>query len=383
MKFGGMIKPFLILVMLGGLGGCAAVPQREPLAPEPEQTAVPKPDSATDPMVSVNTLLEAPPDFAVGRIDSDRYPVPPYARFLTGVRICLDPGHGGDADQRGFKRGPTGVREAEVNLRVAQDLRAFLVHIGAEVLLTREEDTNVSLAARAGMANDWGADLFISCHHNAVDNNPEANHTTVWYHDGVDDRPSNLDLARYLCQGLLDELALPQITAVPLKSDQLMYPSGFGVLREARVTAALCESSFFTNPEEERRLRDPEYNLREAYGLFLGLARYAAAGLPRARLVAPEDGVIAAGTPEALEFELDDGLRSRKSWGFERQMILTDSIVVRLNGKVVPHTFTNEGYRLTVELPSDLSPGQHQVKVQFQNLFKNSVLNPHFAIEAQ
>lgn len=347
-------------------------------------------------MVSVNTLIEAPAGFLAERVGSDEHPIPPYAEFLTGVRICLDPGHGGDAHKPGYKRGPTGVREAEMNLRVAQYLRAFLEAAGAEVLLTRDSDIELSLADRAAVANDWGADLFISLHHNAIDNKPEVNRTTVWYHNDVDYRPSNLDLARYLCYGLYDSIALPQVTGVPLKSDQLMYEDGFGILRHAQVTAALCESSFFTNPQEEQRLRDPEYNLLEAYGLFIGLAKYAAAGLPQAYLIEPEDGAAyRASDPSPkrqrgnslgdarpiLEFELDDGLRRRGSWGHERQMIVTSSITVRIDGEHVPFTFTNEGYILTVDLPTDLEPGQYAVEVQFQNMFKNSVLDPHFIIE--
>jgi N-acetylmuramoyl-L-alanine amidase len=362
-----------------------------------------------DPMLSVNTLIEAPEDFAVQRIGSLDYPIPPYAEFLEGVKICLDPGHGGDAHKRGYKRGPSGVREAEMNLRVAKYLREFLETVGAEVRLTREEDVDLSLADRAAVANQWGADLFISLHHNAIDNKPQVNRSSVWYHNDVDYRPSNLDLARYLCQGLYDSLALPQITGVPLKSDNLMYESGFGILRHAGVTAALTESSFFTNPEEEQRLREPEYNLLEAHGLFIALAKYAAAGLPRAYLIEPEDGVIAAspviprsasdeesgsgaeqtlaseptpGSPSVLVFELDDGLRSRKAWGCDRQMILTDSIAVHLNGQRVPYGFSDDGerYLLTVSLPDDLPPGEHHVEVQFQNMNKNSVLNPHFLI---
>ena len=304
-------------------------------------------------MTSVDTLIEVPGDFALARIGSSDYPIPPYAKFLQGVRICLDPGHGGDAHKSGYKRGPTGVREAEINLRVAKYLRDFLEAAGAEVLLTREEDVASSLEQRAEVANQWGADLFLSLHHNAIADKPQVNRTSVWYHNDVDYRPSNLDLARYMYGGVQDALRLEQISNVPLLSDQMMYDSGFGVLRHAQVTAALSEASFFTNPEEEQRLRDPEYNLLEAYGLFKGLAKYAAAGLPRARLVEPADGVVdiqadavstAGGESRILVFELDDGLRGRKAWGSERQMILSDSIAVRVGGEDVPFTFSNEGY---------------------------------------
>lgn len=331
------------------------------------------PTPAADPMVSINTLHEAPADFALRRIGTDEYPIPNYARLLKGVRILLDPGHGGLAHRRGYKRGPTGVREAEMNLRVANYLRDFLESVGAVVKLTREDDSDSSLRDRAKMASQWGADLFISLHHNAA-GRKTANYTTVWYHAGVDDRPSDLDLARYLSFGLHDALALPDIAFVPLKSDQLMYARGFSILRHSEVTVALTETSFFSHPGEEQRLRDPHYSLLEAYGLFVGLAQYAASGLPRVEMVEPADATAAPGSE--LVFVLDDGLRKRKSWGSERSMILAETIQVRINGQELPHTFTNEGYRLTVNLPSDLAAGEAQLDVRFHNKMKNAVINP-------
>ncbi len=336
-------------------------------------------DDASDPMLSVDTLLPAPEDFALTRIGSEDFPIPPHAKYLEGIRICIDPGHGGDAHKHGYKRGPTGVREAEMNLRVAQYLRDLLVHVGAEVKLTREGDNDLSLADRAKVADDWDADLFISCHHNAT-NNTEANRTTVWYHGTVDDRPDNLDLARHLCEGLFDSLQIPQLTGIPLKSDQLMYESGFGVLRAANKTAALCETSFYTNPEEEQRLRDPQYNLREAYGMFMGLARYAAGGLPTASIKPADDESPSQRAPRTLVFQLDDGLRSRNAWGSDRSMILKDSIAVRIDGERVPHEFSADTYELNITIPDRIESGEHNATVQFENMFKNANTTPNFAI---
>lgn len=46
------------------------------------------------------------------------FAIPPYARHLEGIKICLDPGHGGQAHLLNYKRGPTGLREAEANPHV-------------------------------------------------------------------------------------------------------------------------------------------------------------------------------------------------------------------------------------------------------------------------
>jgi N-acetylmuramoyl-L-alanine amidase len=403
-------KPILLVTLLLAIGawGCASdgsdhgapsaeapapeldVPTPPPVMPPPEPEVatsrpdplppVPPPAPPVDPMLSVGTLHPAPEHYARERIGTAEWPIPPHARYLAGVRICLDPGHGGDAHRRGYKRGPTGVREAEMNLRVARYLRDLLEAAGAEVLLTRDDDVEVSLPERAEIANRWGADLFISCHHNAV-GKPSVNRTSVWHHRDVDHRPANLDLARYLLQGLNRTLDFPQITGDSLKSDQLMYRSGFGILRHADVTAALCESSFFTNPEEEQRLRDPEHNLREAYGMFLGLVRYAYTGLPRAKMVEPPSGIVTPDSGSALAFQLDDGLRARGAWGSDRSMILASSLELRLDGEPLPFTFDGASYRLEAELPEDLASGGHRVELQFQNKNKNSILDPHFVLD--
>ena len=95
----------------------------------------------------------------------------------------LDPGHGGKSEVDGYKRGPTGVREAEINLRVARLLRKLLTDAGAHVTLTREGEVSAAaddrlddtLRRRAQVANELarpdggvGADLFISLHKRTV-----------------------------------------------------------------------------------------------------------------------------------------------------------------------------------------------------------------------
>src|SRR5690606_16520940 len=204
-------------------------------------------------------------------------PVPrhPAEKYLAGMVIVLDPGHGGKADVPGYKRGPTGVREAEMNLRVAHLLRELLTQAGAFVTLTREGEVSEAaddrlpdtLRRRAEIANrierpdgGRGADLFISLHHNAT-SSPEANYPSVWFHGEADWSETALDAAKYVGHRLAAELRCEGVgrTGI-LMSDQQMYASGFGVLRHAEVPAFLVEASFFTHPEEEQRLRDAAHN---------------------------------------------------------------------------------------------------------------------------
>jgi N-acetylmuramoyl-L-alanine amidase len=299
-----------------------------------------------------------------------KYPIPPYARWLKELKICLDPGHGGQAYLPGYKRGPTGVREAEVNLRVAFYLREFLEEVGAQVVMTREDDSYVGLRERCEIANRHQCDLFISMHHNAS-SREEANYTSTWYHFSPDYSPASLDLARYLQVGVSDALRLPEYPPTGLYSDQLMYRSGFGVLRNIEMPGALMESSFHSNPEEEKKLRKIEYNKREAYGYFLGLAQYAAAGFPKAELLEPPEGGQTTHKTPLLRLKLHDGLAERGIWGKERLQIFTETVIMRLDGKVVPHELDQETGLLTYQVTEALSNDWHTVQVDLMNAYKN------------
>src|SRR5262249_23614207 len=85
---------------------------------------------------------------------------------LNGYRLFVDPGHGG-SDSGAV--GPTGLTEAFVNLEVGLYLRDWLEYFGATVGMSRTTDVFVPLTARAAMANQFGAQRFVSTHENWVD----------------------------------------------------------------------------------------------------------------------------------------------------------------------------------------------------------------------
>ncbi len=314
------------------------------------------------------------------------FPLPPYARFLEGVMIVLDPGHGGRGDRKGWKCGPTGLREAEVNLRVAHFLREFLSRAGAAVVLTRAEDVYLDpnekedLRARIAIANRLRADLFLSIHHNGNDRSPEANYTSVFYHGPPDHDPAALDAGGHLLAGLNDALRLERHLDCGLISDYAIFPGrGFAVLRGAEVPAILTESSFHSNPAQEQLLRDPLYNRREAYGLFLGLARWAQAGLPRIQLVEPRDYRLRSGQP--IVIRLDDGLRARGGFGLDLSQIQGGSLYVECNGAQVGYEADLPKREIRITPTRDMLRRGAQLRVMFANTFGQHVLHPWLVLE--
>ena len=298
---------------------------------------------------------------------------PPYTRHLKGFKICLDPGHGGQGHVPDYKRGPTGVREAEVNLQVAFHLREMLQAVGATVIMTRVDDSYVSLPMRSQIANENGADFFISLHHNGIDN-PKVNYTSTWYHGDADDSRQSLDLARYIQQGVSDALQLPTSPAAGLYSDKLITASGFGVLRLTECPAVLCEASFLSNPEEEARLKENDYLRQEASGYFLGIARYIEGGFPRGVLIKPQHASVIQTKTPLLQIQVMDGLHERGAWMLKRQQVFTDSIRVKVDNADVPYHYDRETDQITVSIEKPLPNGVHVVETELVNYYGNHSL---------
>ena len=304
------------------------------------------------------------------KLPKSDFAIPPYARYLERFKICLDPGHGGQAHLPNYRRGPTGLREADANLRVLLYLRDFLEEAGAIVFMTRTGDSFVSIPERSEIANRNGVDFFISLHHN-FSTDPQLNYTSTWYHRDADDSPASLDLARYIQQSVAETLRLPQFSPTGLYSDQLLFPAGFGVLRLTNCARVLCEASFYSNPDEEERLKDPSYNRREAYGYFLGMARYVASGFPKGILVEPAPELSIKTKMPRIKIQVMDGLHERGAWMLKREQVFSDSIRVKLDGVVVPHQYFRDSNLIVIQPKRPLANGVHLVETQLINYYGN------------
>lgn len=188
----------------------------------------------------------------------------PKEGVLTGKIICLDAGHGGTAATDSYRIGPSGEREEWINLRVALLLQKKLEERGAKVLMTRTTDANISFDDRVQLAKENNADIFLSIHHNATAD-PEVNFPVIYFHGNASENIASVELAKSVAGSVAEHLYLKP-TPVSIASDYTIFPdAGTKVLRGTYgIPSVIGEATFFSNPEEESKLKDPEYNEKEA-----------------------------------------------------------------------------------------------------------------------
>ena len=227
-----------------------------------------------------------------------RNKMPTAARAEKPVTVVLDPGHGG-RDPGAI--GVGGLREKDLTLAVALDLRKRLRARGFRVVMTREADDTLSLEERTARAEGAGGDVFISLHANAARRG--AHGVETYYLDSSNEHhtlrvaaresgvaPSELDaLDRELSKLRLTDTSrasaalasgvhknvVGQIEKVFSSVRDLGVKQGpFHVLFLSSVPAVLIEMGFVTNPREARRLRRPLYQQVVAEQIARALSSY-------------------------------------------------------------------------------------------------------------
>ncbi len=88
---------------------------------------------------------------------------------LSGLRVLLDAGHGGNESGAIGPLGARGLYEKDINLSIALNTRKYLRALGATVIMTRTSDTAVSLTERANLIRKEKPDIAVSIHNNSMD----------------------------------------------------------------------------------------------------------------------------------------------------------------------------------------------------------------------
>jgi N-acetylmuramoyl-L-alanine amidase len=155
---------------------------------------------------------------------------------LSGIKILLDPGHGG---KELGSRGPTGYPEKDINLLISKLVREQLVQRGATVYMTREDDKDVSLPDRVAMIDKLEPAIALSLHYNALPDAGDAMNTkglaAFWYHSQAH------SLAMFLHNYLVKKLDRP---------DYGVFWNNLALTRPATAPSVLLELGFMINPTE-------------------------------------------------------------------------------------------------------------------------------------
>jgi N-acetylmuramoyl-L-alanine amidase len=278
-------------------------------APAPATPAAPSPPAAptlpapAPPAVALSTPAPPAPATAAERREVDRL-----------VIVAIDPGHGGE-DPGAI--GPTGLREKDVVLAVALELRRRLDALpNMRAMLTRDADFFVPLHERVRKARRVQADLFVSIHADAF-MRPEARGASVYAlsekgasstaarwmaaRENSADQVGGVNVAQVsdpqLLRAMLDMSTAAQIKdSLKLGHEVLsrmgrvgrlhkrqVEQAGFAVLRAPDIPSILVETAFISNPGEEAQLRDPGYRTELVAALATGIRNYFAKNPPLAR----------------------------------------------------------------------------------------------------
>ena len=277
----------------------AAAPQ-----PPKEQLEALKPDLKADPREELKNELKT----AEAQARGDKP-----GKLVRMLTVVLDPGHGGEDPGAS---GKNGSREKDIVLAIAKRLKTKIEEFpNMRVMLTRDGDYFVPLGTRVEKARKVQADLFVSIHADAFFT-PEARGASVF---ALSQGGASSAAARWMAnrenasdsvggvsvkvkdaqvmRAMLDMSTTAQIKDSMRVGSEVLSRIGkvgklhrgqveqasFAVLKAPAIPSILVETAFISNPQEEDKLRDPDYRHQLVEALFTGIDRYFAKNPPIAR----------------------------------------------------------------------------------------------------
>jgi N-acetylmuramoyl-L-alanine amidase len=238
-------------------------------------------------------VIERGGKFYMSRADFDYHLVPRLRPDLCGTPphpphlIVLDPGHGGM--DHGTENPRLRAMEKTYTLDVALSLKPMLEQAGYKVMMIRDSDVTIPKENRAGIANKWSPDLYVSIHFNSLYPNTKTTGVEVmsfpsrkqrstdsWSPGKRDDSESaeapinafsawNTVLGSILHRHLLDALH---------NGDRGEKFEHLAVLRGLNCPGVLVEPAFLSSDAEGARLATPEYRDAIAAAILAGIKDY-------------------------------------------------------------------------------------------------------------
>lgn len=188
-------------------------------------------------------------------IDPDIVVMAPGAKIPFKAIVVVDAGHGGK--DQGASR--AGVREKDLTLSIAHQLRAALQARGVTVHMTRSQDTFLPLSTITSISNGHRPDAFVSVHINAS-TNPSINGIETYYYHS-----RSIPLAKSVHR---------QLVATQGRADRGTRRARFYVINHTPHPAILCEVGYISNTNERQQLVPQANHARMASAIADGVVRY-------------------------------------------------------------------------------------------------------------
>jgi N-acetylmuramoyl-L-alanine amidase len=179
---------------------------------------------------------------------------------LSGMKILLDPGHGG---KESGATGPNGYLEKDLNLVVSKMLQDELIKRGAKVVMTRTDDRDVSLVERQVIIDKEEPHIALSIHYNSLPDNGDAENTkgfgSFWYNTQAH------SLAVFLHNYIVKELKRPSYG---------VFWNNLALTRPTSSPSVLLEIGFMSNPEEFELMTQEKEQKRTAKAIAEGVVEW-------------------------------------------------------------------------------------------------------------
>ncbi len=188
--------------------------------------------------------------------------------------IVIDAGHG---NPDGGAESKFGVAEQEINLKIALKLQELLEQSGYVVILTRSEENGIydveadtikekkvsDMKNRVNIGNTSEAEIFISIHLNKIEQEQYSGYQTFYQ--------KNNELSKELALFIQDNLNF----AIQRDNKREILPlTGKYIMDNMKIPTVTVECGFLSNLEESALLENDDYQMRLAWGIYLGIMDY-------------------------------------------------------------------------------------------------------------